>query len=250
MTMMSRKAKLNKIPGELKMLVGSTEIYDVLEEIAEEFDIPETWRGEFIRPVFDVLVGDLKPKDFVPVLSDNLAMPADEALMLARKVNEKIFSSVKPFLAQLYEIEDEKIARKLKVPRKPKVITVGAAFSEGALAVSKKEIEQPSIVEAPIPPQPILPGRDTAPIEVIPPPVQPTFAPEEPPVMLNAVPSPMTMHFAQAPAPVSAVAPAPEVVIKTTEPTVEEKPTSNPTILTQKLGGMRASSDTYRESIE
>lgn len=244
------KEKLKKIPVELRTLIESSEVDDILEQIADEFNIPPTWKGEFVRPVVAVLVGDLPPKDFVPVLSDNLDMTTDEALMLARRVNEKIFSVVKPFLAELYAIEDKKIARKLKVPRKPKIVMVQASPAvEPDIASEVLTVPEPILPPVSVPPMmpipatpsspvipdlpatPEKPGLDTAPIEVVPPPVQPTFAPEEPKVMKGATPSPMTMHFNIA----AAVAPAPL-----------QRPAELPTVLSKKLGGMR-SSDSYRE---
>lgn len=248
--MATTKEKLKKIPVELKTLIESSEIDDILEQIEDEFDIPPTWKGEFVRPVIAVLVGDLPPKDFVPVLSDNLDMTTDEALMLARRVNEKIFSVVKPFLAELYLIEDKKIARKLKVPRKPKIVMVQAPLvTEPALTPEVLSAPEPILPPVSTPPMmpipavpsnpvvpetpvaPEKPGHDTAPIEIVPPPVQPTFAPEEPKVMKGSTPSPMTMHFNVA----AAVAPLPL-----------QKPAELPTELSKKLGGMRAS-DRYRE---
>lgn len=233
------KEKLQKIPVELKFLVQSTEIDDILDQIADEFDIPETWKGEFVRPVIAVLIGDLPPKDFVPVLSDNLAMTTDEALMLARRVNEKIFSVVKPFLAELYAIEDKKIARKLKVPRKPKVVMVqaspGIVEQEVTIPEAAESTTQPVVLPLEVPPEK-KPGLDTEPIEVIPPPAQPTFAPEEPNVMSGAMPSPMTMHFNMA----AAVGATPQA------PAPLQKPSEPKTALSLKLGGMRAG-DQYRE---
>lgn len=287
--MASIKEKLKVIPKELKTLIESSEFDEVIDEIMDEFFLPDTWRIELVRPVVAVLVGDLSPKLFIATLTDNLNLKPDEALMLARQINERIFKDVKPYLAELYSIEDEKIARRLRIPRKPReivvgsnidltevkveepVIEVGERGNEGGAVEARQLIPPVQIIESSQSVQNVLDMQtsaeiaspdvyvtapanrtvsmplDSAPIEIIPPPVQPTFAPEEPAVRIGAVPSPLTVHFAAQTAQANPQTQPEAAVTKPLEAPLQKPADLPQSALAQKLGGMRG--DAYREAI-
>lgn len=112
--------KLDSLPIELRAIIEGDEVIEIIDSICDEVDIPYSWRGELIRATIKVLSGLLRPNEFVPFIMDEYYLDEDEALSLASKINEKIFSAVKPQLASLYNIEDKQIAKKLQVPKKPK----------------------------------------------------------------------------------------------------------------------------------
>jgi hypothetical protein len=148
---------------------------------------------------------------------DELYLEQEEALHLALEINNRIFSAVKPQLASLHHIEDNRIARRLKVPHKPRQ----AQIIEETELMSEPEMT-------------VAPSADPAPAEQIAATIEYTqSAPEE-----GSIPSPMTTHFAQAPVlPPAPAAPVPHPITLA--------PLSSP--LTAKLGNLRG--DAYREPI-
>lgn len=208
--------RMNTLPVELRALIEADDVIYVIDEVGEKFDIPESWRGGIVRATIKVLAGIMQPKDFIPFLMSEYFFDQEEALHIALDINARIFSAVKPQLASLHHISDDKIARRLKVPHKPRQAQI---------------IEEMQLMEEPV--MSTAPSADPAPAEQIATTIQYT-----PPVpQAGSFPSPMTAHFAQPPLP---PAPAPRVP----HPLVEA-PLSSP--LTAKLGNMRG--DAYREPI-
>ncbi len=215
-------ARMSKLPVELRALIESDDVIYVIDEIGDKFDIPEAWRGELIRATIRVLSGIMQPKDFIPFLVSEYDLSNEEALKLALAINEKIFSAVKPQLASLHNIADNRIARRLKVPHKPRQMQIA------------NETELLPESEAPI-----APSADPAPAEQI-----ATIQYVAPAPQLGSQPSPMTTHFAQIPPLPQFVTPgAVNPAMRVPHPVVET-PLRSP--LTSKLGNMR-SGDPYRE---
>jgi hypothetical protein len=143
-------SKLSSLPVELRALVESDDVIFVIDEISEKFGIPESWRGELIRATVRVLTGIMEPKDFIPFIAEEYDMTNEEALHLALAINERIFSAVKPQLASLHHIADDRLARRLKVPHKPRQAQIA---------------EETELMEEP--PMPTAPSADPAPAEQI-----------------------------------------------------------------------------------
>ncbi|HXK37785.1 MAG TPA: hypothetical protein VJ579_01840 [Candidatus Paceibacterota bacterium] len=213
-------SRLSALPVELRALIEADDVIYVIDEVSDKFEIPEGWRGEIVRATIRVLSGVMEPKEFIPFLMDELYLDQEEALHLALEINKRIFSAVKPQLASLHRIEDSKIARRLKVPHKPRQTQI---------------IEESQLMSEPE--MTVAPSADPAPAEQL----AATIQYRESVPLEGSVPSPMTTHFAQVPLPQAApkppAAPVPHPLV--------EAPLQSP--LNAKLGNMRA--DAYREPI-
>lgn len=203
-------AKLDTLPGELRIIIESEEVITIIDEIGERFNIPYAWRSELVRATIRVLAGTMRPGEFVPFIMDEYGLNQSDALQVALAVNERIFSAVKPQLASLHNIEDEKLARRIKVPHKPHYENIAPATE----AVEPEEILNETPAQA-----------------------APAPAPQIAPAIPYTAPKPESI-FKPMPAPIVA---AP---ITVTQKEVVEQPTSG---LSSKLGGLRA--DPYKEAV-
>jgi hypothetical protein len=126
--------KIDSLPPELRVIIEGDEIVKTIDEICENFDIPYTWRSELVRATIRILSGLMSPTEFIPFIMDEYFMDREQALQVALQINERIFSTVKPQLASLHNIEDEKLAHRIKVPHKP----IYEEISEALESVSKE----------------------------------------------------------------------------------------------------------------
>lgn len=249
--------KLDSLPVEIRAIIEGDEIISVIDNICNESDIPYSWRGELIRATVRVLCGLLPPKEFVPFIMDEYFLEHDEALAIASKINEKIFSAVKPQLASLYNIEDKKIAKKLQVPKKPKTEAIVEDVDNTEVAspydmqyatptvqdlmpknVPNINIVHPSILNQKPTASPVIPQND----DVIPPPpvhnqfAQSSFGLDTPPPPQTHT-QPIMNDINVPPPPVHNI----NSFNQTTPPPQTESTLAN------KLGGLRF--DNYREPI-
>lgn len=111
--------KRDNLPPEIIAIIEGEEIVNTIDAICDNFDIPYSWRGELIRATISILSGTMSPTKFIPFIMDEYLLDREQALQITLQINEKIFSEVKPQLASLHNIEDEKLAHKIKVPHKP-----------------------------------------------------------------------------------------------------------------------------------
>lgn len=207
--------KMYNLPPELRIIVEGDEVTKIIDSIGEKYEIPYAWRGELIKATVRVLSGLMKPDAFIPFIMEEYLVDQEEALHIALDINKQIFSAVKPQLASLYNVADEKIARRLKVPHKPR---------QSQIAEETELLSEPTM--------PIAPSADPAPAEQIATTVQYTApVPQE-----GSIPSPMTAHFATIPLE-TPPAPVPHPIVTA--------PMNSP--LASKLGNMRG--DAYREPI-
>ncbi len=155
--MTSVMQKKDTLPPELRAIIEGDEIISIINEIGDDFDIPYTWRAELVRGTVKILCGLMQPGEFVPFIMDEYTMERDEALQVALAINERIFSAVKPQLASLHNIEDAKLAHKIKVPHKPKYEDISEAMVSPFSAYIE-EITQPPI-QVVSPPAPYMPPK-------------------------------------------------------------------------------------------
>lgn len=176
--------KLGTLPVELKAIIEGDEIITIIDEICDNFNIPYTWRSELLRATVRVLAGIMRPGEFIPFIMEEYNLEKEDALQIALLINEKIFSAVKPQLASLYNIEDEKLSHKIKVPHKPIYEEIAEATSTPfANYVENNIISSPASFP---PPQTYAPNVYT-PITPAIEPIYPYIAPISP--QIKAVPS-------------------------------------------------------------
>lgn len=202
--------KLDTLPGELRIIIESEEIITIIDEIGERFNIPYAWRSELVRATVKVLAGTMRPGEFVPFIMEEYGFEQSDALQIALAVNERVFSAVKPQLASLHNIEDEKLARRIKVPHKPHYENVAPA----TVAIEPETVaeETPSQI-APAPATQIAPATP--------------YSMPKPESIFKPMPTP--------------------VIAAPTRVATPEITTPIASGLSSKLGGLRA--DPYKEAI-
>lgn len=146
--------QLEHIPPEVRAIIESDEISEVIHHICVQFQIPEEWSGELLRATVRILAGLMKPSDFVPFIIDEYWVEDEEALAIAQAINARIFSLVKPQLALIHKITDDTLAHRVKVPKKPKEEVVAGAAREEVPQTAQAQNPVPSPL-SPVPtPQP------------------------------------------------------------------------------------------------
>lgn len=149
--------QLDHIPPEVRAIVEGDEIGEVIDQICIQFQIPEAWGGELLRATIRILTGLMKPSDFVPFIIDEYWVEEKEALAIAQAVNTRIFSLVKPQLALIHKIADEKLAHRIKVPKKPREEAVIPVMMPAPAAQSASQTPLP--VPSPLSPVPTPPPQ-------------------------------------------------------------------------------------------
>lgn len=133
-------AKLKDLPLEIQNVIKDEELTKIIDNICEDFDIPYTWRGDLIRGTVKVLSGLMEPKDFIPFIMEEYSFDQESAIQIAYAINEEIFSKVKPELASVHNIEDNKLAHKIRVPHKPRPIV--EEYNEPVSRITEDEIKK------------------------------------------------------------------------------------------------------------
>jgi hypothetical protein len=99
-----------KAPEKIQEVVDSYETAEILGDIAREHHIDVDGFGNPIvgRLTGRVLVGMIKPKDFIPSLEKELGVSNEMARAIAMEVNEKIFAPVKDLLMEVHGLGEVK----------------------------------------------------------------------------------------------------------------------------------------------
>lgn len=117
-----RKNWLSLLPLNIRKLLTSLELSDVLVDINTKYKLteePKTYGeakeskgAKLIKIVVEVLKGELSPKSFSKILQEKLGTDAKTTKKIAEAIKQKVFSKVEEGLSELYATEKKPSALK------------------------------------------------------------------------------------------------------------------------------------------
>lgn len=182
----------DKLPEILKEAIFSSDIANKMMAIGTKFGLSVEGVGFMSEKTGYVVLGLLRPTEFVQTLVDSLGVNADKAREMAKEINSQIFFPLREALKAAHQMEmiEEEIAKADIVVSTPPEISAGAAVS----APPQQKITPPAA--PPIPQKPALPPMPPKPTITMSPaapplppkPTEPAKPPE--PIKPPAPPSP------------------------------------------------------------
>ena len=90
----------NNMNDQFKKLAESPKIYDISDQIGNEFGLHIDQISEIDSAIRSVLFGDTDSRDFVKNIQKRLECDTDMAVKISKRVNELVFSVIKDLLQQ------------------------------------------------------------------------------------------------------------------------------------------------------
>jgi len=94
--------RYDKLPPIVKQAIDAVETTDLIQTISETHKLHIDQMGEFSNQIGLVMLGVVKPQEFIPNLREKLKISDEEARALALEVNEQIFNSIRESLKQVH----------------------------------------------------------------------------------------------------------------------------------------------------
>jgi len=129
-----------KIPEDIKELLSGTSLVDIVDEIADQFLIDESSANIVIEACTRLLIADIGPTEFIPLLQEDLDIDEERANTLAKELNQKIFAPVKTSLLVLHT----KVAQPQTTPERNAPASSVATLAPG---LSQRVAEKQSIAK-------------------------------------------------------------------------------------------------------
>ena len=214
--------KYEELPQDIREVFESDEIGKSVRTIGANFGLHIDQTGRVYNAVNLVLTGELEPTLFVETIAKNAAITNQQAVDIAKAVNEKVFLTVRESLKKIHGVGKEAPTRQ-NAPLEKKKDVIQAIEAPESVPMRVRVIE-PTPASSPAPavatpkPEPVAPVAP--PIEAVAP--APTPALVFPPaVEVAAAPTPIP---APAPTPVVAEVPPPQPPTPPAVPAAPKKP--------------------------
>ncbi|OHA57365.1 MAG: hypothetical protein A2114_01385 [Candidatus Vogelbacteria bacterium GWA1_51_14] len=94
--------RYNKLPPIVKQAIDAVETADLIQTISEAHKLHIDQMGEFSNQIGLVMLGVVKPQEFIPNLREKLKIGDEEARKIALEVNEQIFNPIRESLKQVH----------------------------------------------------------------------------------------------------------------------------------------------------
>lgn len=117
------KERYAKLPKEIKEVLDSEENTDRIYDLGNKNKLHIDKIGLLNQEINLVMLGMVKPQEFVPNLREKLKISDEEARQLAMEVNEQIFAPIRESLKQVHamgEREKEEPAKPIANSSQPK----------------------------------------------------------------------------------------------------------------------------------
>ncbi len=96
----------SKLPPEVQEAISSEKTEDALYNISNKYNLHIDQAGVVSKTALLLMLGILKPQDFVNKLSEGLKMPVDKVRPIAMEVNEQIFKPVRESLKKIHQLNE------------------------------------------------------------------------------------------------------------------------------------------------
>jgi|GEM_PF-3157496 len=94
--------KLAMLPQEIRDLLASPETLDIIDAIGKKHALTRVESGLLAQVTSALIIGTLKPADFLAALMDYLSIPREKAALIAQDLNGDIFSHFKESLKTIH----------------------------------------------------------------------------------------------------------------------------------------------------
>jgi hypothetical protein len=120
--------RYNRLPPTVKQAIDAVETADLIQTISEAHKLHIDQMGEFSNQIGLVMLGVVKPQEFIPNLREKLKIGDEEARKIALEVNEQIFNPIRESLKQVHAMgemakEEEREAKAGPSDGAPKELT-------------------------------------------------------------------------------------------------------------------------------
>jgi hypothetical protein len=94
-----------KLPENVKEVLNSEDTLDKTEAIGKKFNLHIDKTGALSKDIGQLILGALKPGEFIAQLSRDLKMPIDQVQPIAKEVNEQIFKPIRESLKKIHGLD-------------------------------------------------------------------------------------------------------------------------------------------------
>lgn len=98
--------RYDKLPPAVKEAIDAVETAELIQAISEEHKLHIDQMGEFSHLIGSLMLGIVKPQEFVPNLREKLGVKDEEARAMALEVNEQIFAPIRESLKQVHAMKE------------------------------------------------------------------------------------------------------------------------------------------------
>lgn len=95
-----------ELPGDVKDAMSAVDTVHVLADIQKKYSLHIDQAGELSTDAALLMVGAIKPQEFIGQIETNLRIPHETAKLIAAEVNEKIFRPVRDSLMQIHKMKE------------------------------------------------------------------------------------------------------------------------------------------------
>lgn len=115
------KAAYNKVPENIRAVISSDDTDEKIFEISQKYNLHIDVTGGLGKITLMVMIGLLKPQEFIPELTKRLKLDQETANKVAREVNEQIFKPIRDSLKKIHGLDGSKpLVEEVKAEEKAK----------------------------------------------------------------------------------------------------------------------------------
>lgn len=94
-----------ELPSDVKDAMSAVDTVHVLADIQKKYSLHIDQAGELSTDAALLMVGAIKPQEFIRQIETNLHVPHETAKLIAAEINEKIFRPVRESLMQIHKMK-------------------------------------------------------------------------------------------------------------------------------------------------
>lgn len=100
------KEKINeaykKLPEEMKAILVSDETSEFVMNLGKKYQLHVDQTGALSNAIILIMVGLMRPNEFIPAVAKNLNIETDKAQQIAKEINDQIFAPIRESLKQVH----------------------------------------------------------------------------------------------------------------------------------------------------
>ena len=102
------KVAYNKVPENIRAVISSEDTDEKIFDISQKYDLHIDVTGGLGKLTLMVMIGLLKPQEFIPELTKRLKLDQETANKVAQEVNEQIFKPIRDSLKKIHGLDGSK----------------------------------------------------------------------------------------------------------------------------------------------
>lgn len=110
-----------RIPTDIRMVMDNDEHADKIRAISKKYNLHIDQLGELSAHIGYLMVGALKPKQFIPELVEEMNIDEATATKIVQEVNEQLLTPIRDSLKKIHGLDGSKpLVEEVKVEEKAK----------------------------------------------------------------------------------------------------------------------------------